>query len=80
MKLPPYVVTVYFNGPETIWSGRVDPRHIIHQVESPWLWMARAEARSHLGNAGKCGYQIRRGGDVVEEYSPDCNESPAVPA
>jgi hypothetical protein len=67
----PYLVTVFFNGPETVWTGEAQPRHFIYQIEVPWRWLARVHARQQLGNMGRCGFQIARDGKVIDEFLPD---------
>lgn len=64
-----YRATVYFHGPATAWSEKIAPGEVIAQVQSRWLWLARARAVSTVAslNAGRCGYAITHGDEVIEE-------------
>lgn len=61
-----YVASVFYEGARTSWSGKTDPGEVIFQIESRWLWLARVRAISALGNLGRCGYEIKRGDQVIE--------------
>lgn len=62
-----YRVTVFFNGPRCAWGEKLHDAEIIHQEQAPWLWMARALARSKLGNTGRCAYVIHRDEELIEQ-------------
>jgi hypothetical protein len=63
-----YLVTIYFTGPKTQWSGKVATEEIIGQRSYRWWWMARLSARSSLENLNlrRCGYVIQKGDEVLE--------------
>ncbi len=67
-----YRALVYFNGPMTKWSKKVDESEVIASFDCPWLWMARLLARScHKRLDGsRCGYAITSADDVVEQVDP----------
>lgn len=61
-----YRVAVYFNGPKSAWSKKLEDHEIIFECECPALWMARMAARSHLGTTGRCGYAILKDDVLIE--------------
>lgn len=73
-----YLITVYFHGPKTNWSGKIDKTEIVSQHMVPWLWLARVRVRWLMGdlNAGRCGYAITRGTETKAiEVGPAFNPS-----
>lgn len=66
-----YKVIIYFAGPMTKWSGKVQDEETIARYRYPWLWLARWIARSTLQNlnAKRCGYAIYRGSAVIENVT-----------
>lgn len=61
-----YRVDVYVARPRAVWMEELDAGFAIFIGESPWLWLARMVARSHIGNTGRCGYVISDGEIIVE--------------
>lgn len=59
---------IYFNGPKTQWSGRIDEEEIIAQVSSRYHWFARWLTRSAYGNLdpSRCGYAVLKDGATLE--------------
>lgn len=72
-----YRVTVFFDGPRSVWADRLDDCEIIFTTRAPWLWLARALARGNAGNTGRCAYAIDVDGVVVEEVRASLEYSPA---
>ena len=62
-----YRASVFFDGPRSHWSEKLDPSEIIYQCEVPWLWLARMSVKGNIGNKGRCGYVIEQGEKIVEE-------------
>lgn len=71
-----YTLTVYFHGPKTNWSGKIDKNEIVSQHLVPWLWLARARAHWLMRdlNAGRCGYAITFDGEAID-VTPATNAS-----
>lgn len=67
-----YEVVIYYNGPRTQWSGKVVDNDVITRLPVRFLWLARIQANSLIGqlNQGRCGYVILRDGALAEEYLP----------
>lgn len=64
-----YLVSVFYEGARSRWSETTDQSEIIFQTEARWLWSARLRALTNMGNLGRCGYEIKRNGVVVERES-----------
>ena len=76
-----YSVVVYFAGPLSAWSGKPHPREIIARRRAPWRWLALARAQALVSqlDAGRCGFVVTRGDDIVESVAardPACNPLP----
>jgi hypothetical protein len=63
-------LTVYFHGPMTEWAGQAAAPEIVASKIFRWRWLARLHARQVMDglNAGRCGYLIQRGEDVLEHF------------
>lgn len=61
-----YQVAVYFAGPKTVWTEKMDESEVTMICDAPWLWVARSQARQAMGNTGRCGYVITKDGDLIE--------------
>jgi hypothetical protein len=69
----PYVVTVFFAIPQSVWMQQIKPLEIIFQKPTLSLWHARRLAQQQIGNTGRCGYVIARGDKIVEKFdAPIC--------
>lgn len=71
-----YQIAVYFDGPRSRFGGRLHADECIFIGESPWLWLARASAKSNLGNTGRCSYVISHADKVLEEFKALPKEEP----
>lgn len=62
-----YCLRVYFHGPQTEWMGKVSQMEVLMERDVPWLWLAKALARSYLRdlNTGRCGCVISKGDEIV---------------
>lgn len=59
---------IYFRGPRTSWSGKVDEGEVIGRVSSHFKWFTRWLTRSayaHL-DPERCGYLVREGAVTIE--------------
>ena len=62
-----YRVVVYYEGPKSSFSGKIDENEIVFERDTLWLWHARMMAKVQSGNTGRCGYAIMRGAKVIEK-------------
>jgi hypothetical protein len=67
-----FVGVIYFAGPKSRWSRRIDPSETIYHVATLWRWLTRslllAKFRD-LDNA-RCGYALMDGEVCLEHYDP----------
>jgi hypothetical protein len=63
-----YESLVYFAGPKSLWSQKVDPSEVIMRREVPWRWLARALAvTTHARlDPTRCGWVVLMDGKEVE--------------
>jgi hypothetical protein len=73
-----FEVLIYFNGPRSQWSGKVVDDDVIARYPAPFLWLARARARSIVRqlNQSKCGYLIMGDGELIENRAPEVGNRP----
>lgn len=66
-----FKVAIYFAGPMTKWSGKLQDEEVIARHRYPWLWLARWVGRSTMKNlnANRCGYAIFRGSELIESHN-----------
>ena len=67
-----YEGIVYFAGPKSRWSGKIDSGEVLARIFSPWRWLARIQMLNIHGSlrADRCGYALLRNGNCVEQYDP----------
>ncbi len=72
MEDPRYEAVVYFAGPKTLWSGKVDDSEVILRKPSVWRWGALRLAKSTHAqlDATRCGWVLLDKGAVVEHVEP----------
>lgn len=63
---------IYFAGPRTRWSARIDAEEIIAQGAAPWRWLARTTMLGTFRglDASKCGYALMAADVCIEQYDP----------
>lgn len=73
-----YEVEVYLAGPLSLWQRAPHPREIIARRSARWLWHAHSKATFVLkaADSGRCGYVIRKDGEIVHHQQArdqECN-------
>lgn len=68
-----YSGVVYFAGPRSRWSGRMDDSEVIARVSAPWRWLASLLTLSLFRQLddSKCGYALMDGGTCLEQFHPE---------
>jgi hypothetical protein len=77
-----YEGVIYFAGPRSRWSGRIDDGEIVARFAARWRWLARAQMLSAFSalDQTRCGYALLKNGVPVEQYDPPLETAaPAVP-
>lgn len=59
---------IYFAGPATVWSGKIDEKEIIARVSSRFHWFTRWIVRNAYSSLdhSRCGYAIVKDGETIE--------------
>jgi len=63
---------VYFSGPRTKWSGRIDDSEVIARISTRFQWLAGMLARSTHARLDphRCGYAVLADGLAIEHIEP----------
>jgi len=67
-----YRGVVYFNGPQTRWSHKIDPAEVIFDFSHPWRWLVESRTRQvwRQLDPSRCGYAVLREDSVLAEFHP----------
>lgn len=75
-----YEAVLYFAGPKTLWSQKVDASEVIMRWASRSRWLATRVARSthRQLDPSRCGYVVLKDGDVIEHVKPVLPKPPTI--
>jgi hypothetical protein len=68
---------IYFAGPRSRWSQRIDQAEVIARGQAPWRWLARKAMLTAFKplDPTLCGYALAQDGVCLEHYDPPLPEA-----
>jgi len=63
-----FEAVIYYAGPKTRWSKKIDSDEILARWHGSWRWALRYRVKSAhaLLDADRCGYAVLEDGEVIE--------------